>query len=257
MNPLLSITSRINDVLRLKRFGRRLKQFKNRYRGGRCILLCNGPSLNKVDFSRIDTSSFVIFGLNKIYLGIDRFGVRPEYIVAVNRKVIAQSTEQYNKLPIIKFIGTPDREPLIQEDPYTYLINTGLYKSNRRFSEDICKFVHEGYTVTHAALQIIFYMGFSEVYIVGMDHRFTQHVTGQENMESTIHGDDADHFDSTYFGNGQTWDLPDLVNSEISYRAALEVFSAHDRKIFDCTIDGACRIFPRLGIESLYRPETA
>jgi len=255
MNPILSISSRVENVLRLKRFGRRLKQFKNRHKGRKCILLCNGPSLNKVDFSRIDASRFVIFGLNKIYLGIDRLGVRPEYIVAVNRKVIAQSTEQYSKLPIIKFIGTPDREPLIQEDAYTYLINTGFYKSSRRFSEDICKFVHEGYTVTHAALQIIYYMGFSEVYIVGMDHKFKQHINGQENMKSIIVGDDVDHFDPAYFGNGQAWDLPDIVNSEISYKEALEVFRANNRKIFDCTVDGACRIFPRLDIESLYSPK--
>lgn len=230
----------------------RLSEFKDRHKGERCILLCNGPSLNQVDFSKIDKSRFVFFGLNKIYMGFERLGIQVKYLAAVNKKVVEQAANQYNKLPIVKFIGTRVDESLVPEGPYSFRINTNLPKPHRRFSEDICEYVHEGWTVTHAALQIIHYMGFSEVYIVGMDHRFTQHIAGQENKESIIHGADVDHFDPAYFGNGQSWDLPDLANSEISYKAALAVFRANNRHIFDCTIDGACTIFPRLDIESLY-----
>ncbi len=257
VSPIAKTRIRIAHIVRLLRFKRfcRLRKFKDIHKGEKCILLCNGPSLNQVDFSRIDKSRFVLFGLNKIYLGFERLGIQPRYIAAVNRKVVQQSKDQFNELPITKFISMYAAGYWIRESPYTYLLNTtSLPKFPRRFSEDICEYIHEGRTVTHVALQIIYYMGFSEVYIVGMDHRFSQHVVGKENQASVLHGEDKDHFDPAYFGHGQTWDLPDLVNSEISYRAALDVYRAHDRNIFDCTIDGACTIFPRLDIESIYAP---
>ena len=256
MNPSVCIISYKVDALRLKRF-ERLSVFKDCHKGEKCVLMCNGPSLNRVDFSRIDKDRFVFFGLNKIFLGFESLGIQPKYIAAVNRKVIAQSEEQYSNLPIVKFLSTPIEESLAPDRPFTHQLNTILPFPHLRFSEDICEYIHEGWTVTHVALQIIFYMGFSEVYIVGMDHRFAQHVPGQENKESIIHGADMDHFDPAYFGNGQSWDFPDLANNEISYKAALEVFQAHDRKIFDCTINGACRVFPLLDIESIYEPEVS
>jgi hypothetical protein len=230
-----------------------LKQFKNCHKGKKALLLCNGPSLNKVDFSRINTTKFKLFGLNKIFLGFEKFNIEPDYLVAVNKKVLEQSAQQYNELKIIKFISNRVNSQLIPESPYTYHINTTQFPPNaQRFSKDICEYVHEGWTVTHAALQIIYYMGFAEVYIVGMDHYFSQHIKGQENRTSYIEGDDNDHFDAKYFGHGQSWDLPDLKNSEISYQTALDAFRNDNRKIYDCTINGACQIFPKMPIEVLY-----
>ncbi|MCV6639573.1 6-hydroxymethylpterin diphosphokinase MptE-like protein [Candidatus Albibeggiatoa sp. nov. NOAA] len=230
-----------------------LAQFKNIHQYEKALLLCNGSSLNKVDFSRIDTTKVKLFGLNKIFLGFDKFAIKPDYLVAVNKKVLEQSAEKYNNLDIVKFISNRVSPQLIPENPYTHYINTtNIPKTRERFSKNICEYVHEGWTVTHAALQIIYYMGFGEVYIVGMDHYFSQHIKGQENRASYIKGDDNDHFDPKYFGHGQSWDLPDLVNSEISYQAALDAYQSDGRKIYDCTINGACQIFPKMPVQLLY-----
>lgn len=231
----------------------RLSQFKNIYKEQNCILMCNGPSLSRVDFSAIDKKKFVFFGLNKVYLGYELFGFYPDYMVSINKKVIEQSKDEFSKLPVIKFISNRVDKDLVAEGPYNYHINTvNLPDNHKRFSKDICKYVYEGWTVTHAALQIIYYMGFKEVYIVGMDHRFSQHVPGLENRESVIAGDDIDHFHPRYFGHGQSWDLPDLKNSEISYKAALDAYRQDNRKIYDCTINGKCDVFPKLPVSILY-----
>ena len=134
----------------------------------------------------------------------------------------------------------------------TVLRTTNLPANARRFSTDISSYVHEGWTVTHAALQVIYYMGFTEVYILGLDHKFEQHVIGKENTTSLINGADIDHFAPNYFGYGQEWDLPDLKNSEISFAAARDVFNFHGRNIFDCTIGGHCNIFQKMPFSNLY-----
>lgn len=229
----------------------RLRRWKNRHSGERCILLCNGPSLNDVDFERIDSNKYTYFGLNKIYLGIKKFGIQPKYIVCVNEKVLRQSAQIYKSLLITKFLSNRISEEIIPEDPFTFYINTaGLPEGATRFSDDIVSHVHEGWTVTHAALQIIHYMGFQEVNIVGMDHEFSQHIPGRENSTGTIAGADLDHFHPSYFGGGQDWDFPDLANSEVSYSAARRVFEASGKVIYDCTECGKCRIFERKEIHN-------
>ena len=159
----------------------------------------------------------------------------------------------HRALRIPKFVS--NRLPLseLPEDPLTFhMRTTGLASGAERFSTNIVEYVREGWTVTHAALQVIYYMGFEQVYIVGMDHRFSQHSPGQENTEAVITGDDMDHFHPRYFGGGQKWDLPDLRNSEISYKAARDVFEADGRSIIDCTIGGACDVFEKSDVSAIY-----
>jgi len=193
-------------------------------------------------------------GLNKIHLGFDSLGVRPDYIVAINKKVLDQSAAVYSGLPIVKFISNRCDLLDFPADPMLFHINTEkLPAASQRFSTDIVSYVNEGWTVTHAALQIAYYMGFDRVYIVGMDHRFAQNFPGQENKESIISGDDIDHFHPEYFGRGQSWDFPDLKNSEISYAAARKAYEDVGRKIYDCTINGACNIFEKCSVNSIYK----
>ncbi len=216
-------------------------------------MLCNGPSLRSVEFRRINRERFKVFGLNKIYLGFQMLGFHPDYLVAVNRKVLEQSIRIYSTLRFPKFISDRIDVALMPPDPLTFHLRTAdLPEGLPRFSKDASAYVHEGWTVTHVALQLIYFMGFARVYIVGMDHRFSQHVPGQENEEATIEGADADHFHESYFGGGQKWDLPDLRNSEISYQAARTAFEEDGRRIYDCTIGGACNVFERRSVEAIY-----
>ena len=216
-------------------------------------MLCNGPSLRSVDFRRINLDRFKVFGLNKIYLGFQMLGFQPDYLVAINRKVLEQSMRVYSTLRVPKFISDRLDVALMPPDPLTFHLRTSdLPEELPRFSKDASAYVHEGWTVTHAALQLIYFMGFARVYIVGMDHRFSQHIPGRENDEAMLEGADMDHFHESYFGGGQKWDLPDLRNSEISYQAARTAFEEDGRCIYDCTIGGACNVFERRSVEEIY-----
>jgi len=245
-------SSGLDSSQKLPRFSRLLR-WKNRHGSEECVLMCNGPSLNEVDFSRIQRSRFTFIGLNKIYLGMSKFQIAPKYIVAVNRNVLDQAAEAYSMLPITKFVSDRVSPDFIREDPFTFFMKTAVLPTNhQRFSRDIVEYVHEGWTVTHAALQIIHYMGFKRVFIIGMDHNFKQHVPGLENKSATIEGDDVDHFHPGYFGHGQTWDHPDLKRSEESYKAAREAYEQDGRDIVDCTINGKCSVFEKADVSVIY-----
>lgn len=229
----------------------RMLRWKNYHAGEECLLICNGPSLNQVDWSRVP-ERLTKFGLNKIYLGAARFGFLPRYLCCVNEKVLRQSVNELSRLQAVRFVSNRLGEDWYPETPLQYRLNTQQVPQDAEmFSRDPCAYVVEGWTVTYVALQIIYYMGFQRVCIVGMDHRYAQAVSGEENLSSAIAGDDRDHFDLRYF-RGQQWDQPDLANSENAYRVARDVYEREGRALVDYTIEGACPVFERRSIDELY-----
>ena len=199
----------------------RLVRFRDCHRGERLVLVCNGPSLNQTDFSLIRNE--VSMGLNKIFLGFRRFRFYPRYYVAINRRVIDQSADQISQLNCVRFLKDMGSANPLPESALTYLLPS---RPEERFHSDICDGFFEGYTVTFAALQLAFFMGFATVVIVGMDHRYS--FEGSPNEPRELKGPDPNHFDPGYF-SGHTWDNPDLANSERFYAMARAAFEADGR----------------------------
>ncbi|WPL15272.1 hypothetical protein Thiowin_00157 [Thiorhodovibrio winogradskyi] len=220
------------------------------------MLIANGPSLNNMDLGFLKRETCI--GMNKIFLGFKRFRFYPRYYVAVNRKVIEQATAQIKALNCVKFISQAGAHGLLAENALTHLIRTHAYQIDHQgikgpgFCRDIAaEGVHEGWTVTHAALQIAYYLGFSEVVLIGLDHRYQY--SGAPNEARVLDGPDPNHFSPAYFGGGQTWDNPDLAHSEESYRLARAEYERVGRRILDATLDGACAVFEKADYRQLFR----
>lgn len=224
----------------------RLKRFFNCHRGERLVLVCNGPSLNQTDFGNIRHE--ICLGMNKIFLGLKTFKFHPRYYIAVNAKVIEQSARAIQALNCVRFVTDSQKQAVLQESALTYLINTK--QPPAEFSFDITQGIREGGTVTYAALQIAFYMGFAKVCIVGMDHRYA--FSGKPHEARFMEGPDPNHFSDAYFQN-QHWDNPDLQRSEQFYALARKNFEAAGRRIIDCTYDGACTVFEKGRLEEVLR----
>ena len=223
----------------------RIDFLHNRHRGERCVLVANGPSLNNMDLSFLRDE--ITIGLNKIFLGLRKFHFYPRYYVAVNEKVVTQCVHEIKALSCVKFISSRSGN-LVPESALTYHINTT--NPPARFSSNIANGVHEGWTVTYVALQIAYFLGFSEVILIGLDHRYD--FVGQPNEARKMDGPDPNHFSESYFGHGQAWDNPDLLNSEESYRIARAEFEKDGRRIVDATLNGACTIFEKKDYHQIF-----
>lgn len=226
--------------------GDRLRLIRDRHHGQRCVIVANGPSLNRMDLGFLRREH--VIGMNKIHLGISTFGFYPRYYVAINPKVVQQSAVEIRALNCVKFIGVhAAREAGLDEDAFTYAVNTD---SAERFSTDLSHGMHEGWTVTHAALQVAYHLGFTDVVLIGLDHRYNYQ--GKPNEARVMEGADPNHFSDRYFGYGQTWDNPDLERSEESYRAALAAFRRDGRQVRDATVGGACMVFPKVDYKEFF-----
>jgi FkbM family methyltransferase len=235
--PLLSD----NRILRLNKS---ISKYSNIHRGQRCVIIGNGPSLNKMDLSFLENEK--TFGTNRIYLLFDNYKFRPTYYISVNPLVIKQSIKEISRIPCFKFLGSEAIQFFHHREDVFFLRNLPEWI----FSKNPEHGISEGWTVTYVALQLAYYMGFSEVILIGVDHRFV--TQGDPNKEVVSQGADPNHFHPDYFGKGTHWHLPDLGRSEKSYRMAKQVFEADGRKIIDATVDGDLTIFPKVDYRQIF-----
>jgi len=226
-----------------------LAKFKDIHRNQRCVLIANGPSLRKLDMSMFKDE--ITIGLNRVYLAFDDWGWETDYLVAINELVLSQYKDDILSTNAIKFLNWASIRGDDCDDR-VYGIFKGLH--TKPFSEDITKGLNFGATVTYAALQIAKYMGFKEVYIIGLDHNFPSAKYKMPNVTELVEeNQDENHFLNNYFPKGHLWQTPDLVASNYFYRLAKDAFAKDDIALFDCTEGGKCDIFNKQSLSSIFK----
>ena len=114
--------------------------------------------------------------------------------------------------------------------------------------------VYWGGTVTFFNLQLAYFLGCREVYLLGMDHSYTV----RDRLKGSViisESPDENHFHPDYFGPGFRWHDPKVERMERAYECAREFASTHGMRIFNATADGKLETFPRAEFAALFEPE--
>ena len=224
---------------------RRIAELRDAYRGKRCFIIGNGPSLRNMDLSPLRDE--ITFGLNRIYLLFPELGFHTTFLVSINRLVLDQKIDEILEAAPTVFVNWWSRK-LVPPGRHPILLRVTSLRP--RFSRRPERGVWAGGTVTYASMQLAYHMGFEEVILIGVDHSFVDQGLPNRTVEST--GPDQSHFDPEYFGEGFRWQLPDLETSEAAYRLARDAFAEDGRRILDATVGGKLDIFPKVDFTSLF-----
>lgn len=225
----------------------RIKQFDGIHKGERCFIVCNGPSLNKLDLTLLRNE--YTFGMNRIYLLFKELGFETTYFVCSNSLVIDQFVDDIRRLEMPKFINWRRRH-LFSDDDRSHFFKID-YSLRPKFSRDMTSSISECGTVTYVCLQLAYYMGFEEVVVVGADHSFAE--KGIPNTSEVRSGArDESHFDPNYFPQGIKWQLPDLYRNEIGYRLARAAYEADGRSLVNATAGGKLELLERKSYASFF-----
>lgn len=234
---------------------KKIKRLKDYAKGKRCFIIGNGPSLNKIDLTLLKNE--ITFGVNSIFLNFDKMGFQPTYFVLEDKLVAKERAEDINKYVI-------DSNKIIRrnyfdsykKDTKTSFIDIIVHYQHKDFpcfSKECDKFCWSGGTVSYVNMQLAYYFGFQEVYLIGFDHEYRE--DGPQKIKgSKIRSlaKDSNHFHPQYFGEGKTWHFPKVERMERSYRKAKEVFEESGRKIYNATVGGKLEVFDRVEYESLF-----
>lgn len=224
----------------------RLRSMRDQYKGKRCFVIGNGPSLRETDMSKLRGE--YTFGMNRIYLMFPELGFETTFFVSINDLVIEQCAQDIQKLKMPKFLAWHARQWLHPADNLFMLHST---YTGPKFARDITGRIWEGATVTYVALQVAYYLGFSEAILIGVDHSFA--TKGKPNETVVSQGDDPNHFNPKYFGKGFRWQLPDLDTSEVGYAMARQAYEQDGRRVIDATVGGKLTIFPKVDYDTLFK----
>ncbi|MCR9129317.1 MAG: hypothetical protein NXI12_07330 [Alphaproteobacteria bacterium] len=234
------------------RSGRAMRALKGAFKGERCFVIGNGPSLNHQNLKQLK-NEFTI-GANYIYMNEEKMGFTPTLISFANYLVIQQRLDEIlglkdslRVLPYYLFddFGAPDE---------TVIIN--MQHQTPEFSLDASCYASTQSTVTYVNLQLAYYLGFDQVCLIGVDNRYIQPERGKEGTVLTQEEDDPNHFTPAYF-KGLKWQKGDEEKMESLYARARIAFEDRGSKVIDCTYNGALTIFDKGDLDTVVRQKPA
>jgi hypothetical protein len=249
----------------VRQAGLRLEKIQGYYRGERCFIMGNGPSLNQMELDLLEND--FVWASNKCYLLFERISWKPSFYVAVDKRVVPDIREEINRMILnlqetIFFFPVQFRVKsrlLPESNVYWYReVDSRPYISPQAmFTVDPSKWVSNVMTVTIAALQLAVYLGFDPIYLIGCDTSYSipESVEIEDsNSEYLVsrQDDDPNHFDPNYFGTGSKWHAPHAEKMISHYAKAKKVCDDLDVSVYNATVGGKLEVFPRVNYRDLF-----
>lgn len=232
-----------NTILALER----LKTLQGKYSGERCFIICTGPSLTQDDLDKL--SGEYTFGMNSL-CKLENW--RPTFYgiqdLAVYEKMSDEVKKLCQELPV--FIA----DSIYKTDKSFFDNNKNVFympiycadhlihpiSEQFQFSTDCYDIVYDGYSITMSLIQIAYYLGFREMYLIGADCNYD-------------FPDGKNHF----IEHGTA--IPQQQYAGIRlirmYEKVKEFADAGDLKIYNATRGGKLEVFERVDLDKMQLKE--
>lgn len=224
----------------------KIAQLKDRNAGERCFIVATGPSLKMEDLDTLNQQGEYSIGVNRIYLAFDKTDWRPDYYVVCDVNCIQESVEEIKQIKgPIKFVS--DLYPgfwenNVSDDTYRYHFHLSFSRNELPdFCDDLEYGVYGCGTVTYDAIQIAVYLGFKEIYLLGVDFSF-----------SKDYKDKSNHFVENYYNKNSKTTVVTENEQLKAYQKAKQYAETHGIKIYNATRGGKLEVFERVDFDSLF-----
>lgn len=217
----------------------RLQRFKNIYTSGRCFIIGNGPSLKYEDLHKLKNET--TFACNSLIRLFDEIPFKPTYYFAQDNHIILDNKEQITKLETTRFIKShyANRYHIPGVIYYKMLFP----KNPIGFSNDISNVVYSGQTVTYSMIQFAAYMGFKEIYLIGVDCNYSK--------DNNVINENS-YFDKRLFTSTRKYAAPEVDTNLMAFARAKEICDKQGIHIYNATRGGKLEIFPRVNFDTLF-----
>ncbi len=233
---------------------RKWKNIKGKYNGERIFIIGNGPSLNKMPLHLLEHEYVMAF--NRFNLMFDRLNWRPDFYMVTDDLVIKDMYQQINEeiLNTVKYSFFPDIHPSnVEFDSYISNLESvhWMNMDAPEFSIDLPK-CGINKTVINAGMQVAAYMGFKEIYLIGVDMTFKEHKVKKTNSRNwEAEENDPNHFDPRYFGKGLKYHNPTVHEMLEKFKEGKEFLESLNVKVFNAGVGGNLEVFTRVKFESV------
>lgn len=222
----------------------KLRQYKNSAKNKRCFIVGNGPSLRVDDLEKLVNED--CFAANLIYKIFPKTSWRPKYYFIQDRYADVGSSIDCLEVENI-FIGDYffRKRGCLNKNCVCYHSKSSFDNDNVGFSLDISDYIISHYTVTYSMIQVAVYMGYKEIYLLGIDHNYSLQC---DSKGKVIKNNVRSHF----FDDNHPKDvIANIEGMNAAYLKAKKFLSENNIKIYNCTRGGKLEWFSRKNIEDI------
>lgn len=235
----------------------KIKNLKDKYKGQRCFIVATGPSVT-IDDLELLKDEYTI-SMNSIVNVLDKTTYRPDIYMLQDRSVYNKI--DHDKFDLLKpesvYIGisnmgrychTGIKKKHIKNKIwnlfyldsadiwYDLVFNSDAYKPS--FSDDCQYKVMDGSSVVYSCVQLAVYMGFKDIYLIGVDCNFKgkiRHIGEYDKSESLPHADAAQK---------------NLIKT---FKFAKFYLNKRKVNLYNATRGGNLEVLPRVNIEEVLK----
>lgn len=253
LKPAMEIKGKIKEKQFLESsYPAKIKQYKGKYTGKRCFVIGNGPSLTPEDLNRIKGE--YTFAANRIYNIFDRTEWRPTFFVSTDMDIMRMERNKIiaQDFPVM-FLNYDAKVFFGDKDNIVYLLLKGPFELIRNkfvqkgVSDDVAKHSTKTQTVTCVSMELAMYMGFSEIYLIGVDHNFAKVVGSDGRLVEDKNV--KSYFEGMKGGDSQA--ILYLDDTTACYSVVKKYADKHNIKICNATRGGKLEVFSRLNLEDI------
>lgn len=235
---------------------RKLAGYRNCHRGERCFLIGTGPSLKAADLELIKKEYSI--GCNMLYKLYDQTAWRPTYYCMTDRVYAKhQSPEMVRYVDVPIFTPKSTYRRMAGKSEHMIYVNDIYDYETYKIRGKMLSYCWLKASVMLFMMELAVYMGFSEIYLLGVDCTNTYtangHFTKDYMKEDTKKAEDQ----------RMRRDLKkkQLTPEEMgfhNYRRSIEAYGvvhefakAHGVRIYNATRGGDLEVFPRVVLENI------
>lgn len=235
------------------KYGKKLRTLKNRHKGEACFVIGNGPSLTVEDLDAIYKIGIPTFATNRVFKIFEKTEWRPTYYVSEDILLMRDAQDIIKSMPVkgrfipinLKWYEDVD----IPNADYFYIEYNESMKDTFGLSLDIPHSIRCRGTVTTTCLQLAIYMGFSEIYLIGVDHNFAKMFDKNGNVliNNTIKNHFVDDYDKGIVDQGFQVDAATEAYMDVECLSR----KMKSFRVYNATRGGKLEVYERVELDSI------
>lgn len=244
----------------------RLINYREKYFGERCFIIGNGPSLRAEDLDKIQNE--YSFAANNIFGIFEETEWRPSFYFVEDSLAYKNYYKKIKKLNCPKFVSSIALEwqklPLVSNGIkfFDYLYYYDFYPKDPPLTVDLTKELWCTYNVGYTMLNAAIYMGFKEIYLLGMDFSYDfsgleeiliTDQNGQQRTKWVTVKKDSNHFSKGGWKIGEEVYITDTKYALKGFKLMKRESKNLGVKIFNATRGGKLEVFERIDLDKVER----
>jgi hypothetical protein len=235
---------------------------KNKYKGQRVFLIGAGPSINKTPLYLLKNENTMVF--NRFFYFSERINWDPTFYLTVDDVTFIDTINEINDyIPKAKYAFFPYVH-------YRGVVFFNKIKNNKNIlwlkqvmgkgiSNALPK-IYPGSSVVIEGFQILQYLGFDEIYVLGVDMSFNLNRKVEYLSSTSIdvvsqNDDDDNHFDPRYCGKGSKFRQPEaqvVENIFADLENIAQISKNNGVAIYNIGFDSMVECFKKIPFDEIF-----